>query len=224
MNMPNVAPPPRPKKGGEFPWLLFGCLGGVAVVVFLAIAGYIVVRMAFSGIVDRYTDTEPMDLPQSEMPAEEYAALKERVDAFDAALEAGTATEPLELTAEDINALIANDPQWSELKGRVHISINDDLITGDVSMPVDALLPGRYVNGSGTFDIFLRDGMLYVHLDALTVNGKALPDEFMSGLRSENLAAEYVREPGVQESLDRFESIEVSDGIIRVTPKVSPQV
>lgn len=223
MNGANSVPPlRRPKKSGAFPWLLFGCLGGIAAVIFLVVAAIVVGRMALSGIMDRFTDTEPMPLPQSEMPAEDFVALQERVNAFNADLEAGTATEPLDLTADDINALIQNDPRWDDLKGKVFFTIEDDLITGDISMPIDALAPGRYINGSSSFNVFLRDGMLYVHLDSLTVNGKTVPEEMMAGIRAENLAKDYVRDPEVRESLDRFESIDVSDGVVRVEPKTNP--
>lgn len=215
-----VAPVRRPKKSGGFPWLLFGCLGGIAALVFLVVAAILIARMAFSGIIGSFTDTAPMELAESEMSPEEYAALEERFNAFFAAVEAGDATGPLELTADDINALIQNDPRWDDLKGRVHIAIENDLITGAISMPLDTFgLSGRYANGSSTFSVFLREGMLYVHLDSLTVKGKAIPEDMMAGMRAENLAKDYARDPEVKEWLNRFESIDVDGGIIRITPK-----
>lgn len=213
--------PVRPhKKSGGFPWLLIGCLGGIAALVFLVVAGILVARMVVTGLLENYTDTTPIELPTTEMSEEEYAALQERVDSFFDAVEAGTAMEPLELSADDINALIQNDPNWKQLKGRVHISIEEDLVTGDVSMPLDMFgLEGRYANGSSTFSIFLRNGTLYVHLDSLTVKGNTVPEEFMAEMRNENLAKDYARDPEVREWLNRFESIDVEDGIIRITPK-----
>jgi len=218
-----VRPVRPPKKSGGFPWLLFGCLGGIAALIFLVVAAILVARMAFTGLLENYTDTAPAALPTSEMPEEDYAALRERVDGFFEAVKAGVATEPLELSGDDINALIQNDPDWEQMKGRVHISIEDDLVTGEVSMPLDMFgLEGRYANGSSTFSVFLRNGMLYVHLDSLTVKGNAIPEDFMAGMRSENLAKDYARDPEVKEWLNRFESIDVEGGTIRITPKAGP--
>ena len=44
------------------------------------------------------------------MPAEKRQALKDRVEAFRKAVEAGTPTEPLVLTSDDLNALIEENP------------------------------------------------------------------------------------------------------------------
>ncbi len=216
--------PPRAHK--EFPWLLFGCLMAVLVVlllVVLAVAGFFAVRGIFTGLIENYTDTVPMELPESAMPAEEYAALEERLKTFRTALEQGTAVEPLALTAEDINALIQNDPDWKELRGHVHVAIEGNLISGTVSMPLDMFgLQGRYLNGTGSFSVSMRNSALDVRMDSLQVKGQSAPEAFMEGFRNENLARDYNREPGVRETLSQFESIEVRDGVLWIEPKASP--
>ena len=208
----------QPRKTGGFPWVLFGCLTAIAVFVFLVLAGYVAARYAIGGLIGQYTDTAPMELPPSTMSTQDYAALEERVNEFRKAIDDGMPTKALELSADDINALIQHDPEWDALKGRVHVSIENDLIKGTVSMPLDMFnLKGRYLNGSGTFSVFLRNGMLFVQLDALEVRGKSLPEDFMRGLRSENLAKQYNQDPQARERLSQFESIEVQDGILHIT-------
>jgi len=204
--------------------LLVGCLGAIAVVVFLVVAIYVVVRMTIGNVVESYSDDAPQEIPVSTMSPEDYAALKERFDAFTQAIEQGTPVAPLELTSDDVNALIQNDPNWSELKGHVHVSLEGDLVNSAVSMPLEAFnLPGRYVNGNGQFSVFLRDGLLYVHIESLQVGSNPLPEAFVQGMRSENLAKEYNNDPQVRETLSKFESVEVVDGILRMVPKVSQQ-
>ncbi|MCC6488225.1 MAG: hypothetical protein IT364_12065 [Candidatus Hydrogenedentes bacterium] len=209
---------PQPKKSG-FPWLLVGCLGAIAVGVFLLIAAFIAARMVVGGLVDEYSDETPQEIPVSTMAPEDYAALKERFDAFTQAVNQGTPVAPLELTSDDVNALIQNDPNWSDLKGHVHVALEDDLVGSTVSMPLESFgMPGRYVNGNARFSVFLRGGQLYVHIESLEVGGKALPEAFVQGMRSENLAKEYNNDAQVQETLSKFESIDVVDGVLRFVP------
>ena len=85
------------------------------------------------------------------MPAEKRQALKDRVEAFRKAVEAGTATEPLVLTSDDLNALIEEN---AELKGKVYVKIEGDEVKGQVSIPLERLadLPmfkGRYLERRG---------------------------------------------------------------------------
>lgn len=209
---------PQPKKSG-FPWLLVGCLGAIAVVVFLVIAAVIAFRMVVGGFVDEYSDETAQEIPVSTMTPEDYAALKERFDTFTQAVNQGTPVAPLELTSDDVNALIQNDPNWSELKGHVHVALEDNLVGSTVSMPLESFgMPGRYVNGNARFSVFLRGGQLYVHIESLEVGGKTLPEAFLQGMRSENLAKEYNNDPQVRETLSKFESIDVADGVLRFVP------
>ena len=70
------------------------------------------------------------------MPAEQRQVLKDRVEAFRKAVEAGTPTEPLVLTSDDLNALIEENP---DLKGKIYVKIEGDEVKGQVSIPLDKL-------------------------------------------------------------------------------------
>ena len=70
------------------------------------------------------------------MPAEKRQALKDRVEAFRKAVDAGTPTEPLVLTSDDLNALIEENP---ELKGTIYVKVEGDEVKGQVSFPLDKL-------------------------------------------------------------------------------------
>ena len=87
-------------------------------------------------MVNEYTATAPEQLPTVEMPAEKRQELKDRVEAFRKAVEAGTAIEPLVLTSDDLNALIEKNP---ELKGTVYVKVEGDQVKGRVSFPLDKL-------------------------------------------------------------------------------------
>ena len=59
-----------------------------------------------------------------------------RVEAFRKAVEAGTPTEPLVLTSDDLNALIEENP---DLKGKIYVKVEGDEVKGQVSIPLDKL-------------------------------------------------------------------------------------
>ena len=116
-----------------------------------------------------------------EMPAAERKALKDRVEAFRKAVEAGTEIEPLILSSDDLNALIEENP---ELKGTIYAKVEGDELKGRVSFPLDKLklpLPvfkGRYLNCEADLKASLSDGVLIVTLDGIEVNGERAPRGF----------------------------------------------
>ena len=137
------------------------------------------------------------------------------------AVKEGTATEPLILTGEDLNALVEDTP---ELKGRVYFTIEEGKIKGQVSIPLSTFMDigmtrGRYLNGEAEFKASLSDGVLVVTLDSIEVNGKRPPEEAMSNIRQQNLAKDAYKDPDNAEMIRRFESIEIKDGKLIITPR-----
>lgn len=164
-----------------------------------------------SSTLAAYTSTEPMEIETVEYSEEDLAVLKARMDAFNDAIESGKVPEEdLILTAADINALIADD---EELRGRVFVRIEDGEIEGDVSFPLDAIpgMKGRYFNGSATMDVSMDDGHLFVHAKKAEVNGEPVPEQFMKGMRDENLAKKMNQDPEQQKFLRNFKDIRIDD-------------
>lgn len=94
------------------------------------------------------------------------------------------------------------------------VRIADGQVTGDISVPVDSLVPGstgRFFNGSGTFDVSLEDGILMVRLVSARVNDEPLPDVFLDHLKKENLAKEVYKDEANAKIIRRFESVRVED-------------
>ena len=225
MSQPQYNPPlPMPPKRGGFPWLMVGCgcLFALAlIIVLLGVAAYVMIVSA----VDTYSDKAPVQLPVSSATPEEFTAIDSRITAFREAVKQGTPVEPLVLTGEDINAIIANDPDWVELKGRVHVSIDGDKVTGQISIPLDKLrMAGRYFNGSASFSVQLRNGILQLHMESVELKGKPAPEQIMAAWRGQNWAEGVNRDPKFQPAIEGLESIEVKDGQAIFTPKIKKSV
>lgn len=225
-----AAPPPYypsdqkaagPKQGlGCFVW---GCLAVVAVGIVGTTA---MVGLGYYGLTklrDMYTDTQPAALPVIQLNEEERRAVRTRFDGFRAAVDQGSATEAFELTEDDLNSLIAesdpNDPMTEALR----VEIEGDRIVGQLSLPMDQfglpMLRGRYLNGTADLVATLENGVLDVRIESATVKGEPLPNEFMTELRRENLAAKAMTRPDVQRTLQNLDSIEIRDDRLILIPK-----
>jgi len=228
-----IAPPPATpaaepaKRRGCF---FYGCVTVLVLTVLVGIAGFFLVRYGlhkFTAFVEQYTETRPMTLESVEMSKADYQQLDKRVTAFADAVNARKATPPLVLTENEINALIANNPAWRSLKGKVYVTIEGDQIKGKVSIPMDDLaqapglsrLKGRYLNGSAALKVSLTNGVLAVTILSLEAKGQSPPPPVMAQLQTINFAQNSAQEPKTQEMIGRFQSIEVKDG--KITIKVS---
>lgn len=211
----------QPKKSRG---CLYGCLAAIAFMGLVIVCGGIGGYYFFSGQVEKYTDTEPLELDVVEYSEEELAELQARLDSFEAAVDEGSSeVQELELTADDINALISEE---DKLKGRVFVTIEEGQIGADVSMPAD-FVPGgkgRYFNGSVKVDASMEDGILIVTLVDAEVAGEPLPAPVIESLANENLAKEFYKNEQNAKTMRRFEEIRIEDDrvFLRLKPGSGP--
>jgi hypothetical protein len=216
--------PPYDEPPRQRGCLFYGCIiaGILSLLVLIAVGvGVLFVYRWFERVLEEYTATAPRELPRVEMAAEQRQTLRERVEAFRAAIKEGRPTEPLVLSSEDLNALIDENP---DLKGKVYVAINQEKLKGQVSIPLNnfpsfGLTRGRYLNGEGEFKVSLQDGVLIVTLESLLVNGKTLPAELMNSFRNQNLARDAYKDERTAEEIRKFQSIEVKDGKVIITAR-----
>jgi|ERR1017187_421522 hypothetical protein len=193
----SMPPPPAllPKKHGCF---FYGCITSLILLLVLAVGLFFGARYALSRLnrlVAQYAETSPMSLPKVELPPDEMTALLDRITVFSAALDAHTNAAPLILTGTQVNALLATRPELAAFKGRFFVSFEGAQTKAQISLPLDSLpkLPmvdtkGRYLNGSGTFNLAVNNGVLSVFLTSLEVKGQTAPPGFIAALQNNNLA------------------------------------
>jgi len=217
-----------PKKGlGCFFW---GCMTLIALfllfILVVAIAVWSLYRYAVN-TTKEYTETVARPVTSVDMPEEERKALHERVDAFRDAVNAEKPTAPIILSSDDINALIDDNPS---LKGKVHVDIVGDKIQAEVSIRIDDWsfvknfkeLQGRYFNGKATIQVSLQNNKLDLRAEGVEVNGKPLPPNIKNELEGKNLIQDdSIKDPDALRAIAKFASIEVKDGKMIITPRVS---
>lgn len=220
-------PGSAPKQGmGCGKMIAIGCVVIVILGVVGAGAAYYLIKAKLQEVIAQYTDEKPRQLPVVQAPKPRIDTLIRRVDAFGAAMDQGKPTPPLKLTADDINILINNDPKWKALAGKVHVRIEGDKLSGEVSLPLDelgSLGKGRYLNGTAAFTLELRNGLMYLYAQDIEVKGQPLPAQFMQQMRMKNLAEKSNADPKFQQSIAHIESIKIENGELLIVPKKPSQ-
>ena len=201
-----IEPPPK-RKG-------MGCIGKgcLLIIIFLLLLG-----VAF--VIGVYVGTKPREIPQVQVSEDEQAAVRTRWDEFESMslsqpppvvpppapvseetpppLETPPAPVPtppspnrIELTAGDINALIASS---RKTRGKGFVSINDNVAHLQVTYPLDKLgFRGRFLNA----EVEVRpspDGNPR-NLQIRQVSMMGIPEGMLNSLMGSKSAQSYIDE------------------------------
>jgi hypothetical protein len=214
---PSPAAPARTKRGCLF--RAFVTVVVLAVVV--GGGGYLAYRYAVHRIVIAYTEMTPLDFGPPGLSPAEFGALDGRLAGFAHAVRNKTPVEPLVLTGEELSALVARIPEFSNLGGRARFSIGDGEIRADLSLPLERMgYPDRWFNGSAAFAVTLENGVLIITLRSASVKGEPVPGWIVRRLQDRNLAKDLYDKPLTASFIARLESIEVGNGRITVVPRL----
>lgn len=201
--------------------LLWGCLSLFCFSVLIIIAATLIFRYGFNKFRDNFTTPIRAELPVVEISEGDLEKLMKRFDEFTKGLDGGERPDSLTLDETEINALIQHHPDYDHMKGNVFVTIEDDLVGGQVSFSLDKIpgLEGRYLNATASFDVDFEEGILSIFLKDATVKGEPLPATFLEALRSENLAADAREDEHFSETLNTLESFQVKNGKVTLIPK-----
>ena len=114
----------------------------------------------------------------------------------------------LELTADELNALIASEPLF---KGKAHVSIEGDAAHLRVSIPLNEVrwLKGHYMNGECTVQSGPTGDVGDMRITSVIVNNRAVADEAMQWQYGPWSVRRYINDWAADVHLKKFE---ISDG------------
>jgi hypothetical protein len=178
---------PPPKKGlGCF---ARGCLILGVFAVVLAIACFAGMYWGFqrhSAILHGiYWLAKAQAIGQTPVPIPEFTAsdaqiqsVHERCEDFEQKARAGQPAE-LELTADDINTLIATK---QDMRGKVFVSIDGDRLRCQASVPLGELVgrSGYYFNGDIAVELKSAESLENPQLSGIIVNGEPVPRNLLN--------------------------------------------
>lgn len=173
MNSASWIEPPPPRQNA------MGCFGKgcLILVVFFAVLGIAFVGggiYAVHHLRTTFFTRESMPLPQARSTVEERQLAWARWRIFE---RRARAHEPasIELTANDLNALIAAQPK---LRGKAFVSIENNTLQLQTSFPLDdvQLLRGYYVNGECTIHSASSGDPDAAQITNIVLNGHPVDD------------------------------------------------
>ena len=210
-----VEAPPRQKGLGCF---ARGCLILFVFAIVLAIACFAGMYWGFqrhSAIVHGiYWLAKTHSIAQGPVPVPEFTGsdtqiqnVRERWQDFEQKTRAGQAAE-IELTADDINALIAAN---RDARGKVFASINGNQLRLQASIPLGEVLgrPGYYFNGDITVEFKGPESLDNPQLNRIVVNGEQVPSDLLNWKYRSRRLREYLADYRNEYDIG---TVEVRDG------------
>jgi hypothetical protein len=203
----------------------------VGVCVALVIFGVVAAKNYFGKMVEEYTATEyvPIETPQAS--PEQVASALEKFDSFSEGIGAGGSPVPLTLTGEELNLILWNHANFAAVAGKANAEIEGDVLTSEVSLNFDELpipegffadaLKGKFFNGEISLKLGMAAGRPALYMEGLSVNGNAVPDAFMTGMKTQNLLEDASKNPEATAFFDRIEDLRIEDGKLFIIPKAT---
>lgn len=217
---------PTPRKRG---CLFYGCLTTVILVVIGGLLALWLVRAVPRYLADRFSSPTRTVLPESPLSREQFSGLTNRaVQFFGEQGRSGGRT--LEMTGDELNALIQRLPDDQGLQRGLHLEIQGDELIGTFSLPVDRLakelgwdsMQGRFLNGRARLKVRLEAGQLHLSMDQIEINGQPAPGWATAKLQGRNLAAEIQQDPRYADWLKALESVEIANGKLVLRKTIAP--
>lgn len=194
----------------------YGCLT-TAVIVVLAIIGiYVGARVVGKRILNTYTSTNGVAIAPVTLPRDQGNAAVRKINDFVADLNAGRATGPLELTAEELDYFVRHHKDWAHMREHLHVDINNGRVQAQISFPMQAINPslkGRFVNATAELTPKVSNGALMIEVNSVKSRGQAVPQKFLGGFQ-QNISW---KPEGAE-----LESVEVRESSVVITPKIKP--
>jgi hypothetical protein len=194
-----IEPPPRRQRGpGCF---AKGC--SILFVFFLVLAAAFVVGSIFAvkHLRANFFATESVQLPANNSTPEEQQLALAKWKIFERSARAH-APARIEMTADELNAVIAADPR---LRDKAFVSIDGDTAKLQVSIALESRwFRGRYVNGDCLVRVPTDGDPDNVRITMAVVNGHGVPDDVLT-LRGPFTIRRYIEEWNQENDVKTFE-------------------
>jgi len=167
---------PPPQKG-------MGCFakGCLILIVFFIFLGVAIIGGTIYGVRylrHNYFPVTTVQLPANTSTEQEQQLARSKWYSFERTARAH-APARIEMTADEVNALIASEPK---LRGKVYVSINDNIGHLRVSIPLDEVswLKGHYLNAECAVQSSVSGNPAGTRITSIVINGHAVSDDALN--------------------------------------------
>src|SRR5436853_4054577 len=160
-----------------------GCLtliiAGLVLVAVFVVGSFFVLNRA----LQVFTSTQPVQIQVRQATPAERQVAKAKLDTLrSAARNHQEAT--IEFNADEINILIANEPEFRGARGHMRVAIANSIASLDVSAPLESMrwkrLKGRWFNGNIQFGFSYVDDNFNFDIRSAEANGYPFPRALLS--------------------------------------------
>jgi len=158
----------------------------------------------------------PTPVPEFSGSDQQIQRVRERWQEFEQKTRAGQAAE-IELSADDINALIATN---DDVRGKAFVSMEGNQLRLQMSMPIGEFLgrPGHYFNGDVVIELEGGQSPDTPRFSRLTINGEQVPTDFLDWKYRSRHLREYLID---QRNAYDIGTIEIRDGKVILRSRTS---
>lgn len=211
--------------------------GCAILITALAVMMFLVVFSVFalfrqSEAISKFTSDQPSPVEVSKTIDNDtsVSSMQSKLDAFHKQLD-GKEESSLELTAEEINLIIAANEPFKELRGTFRIrEIRDDLMHIAISFRLNGqprftklgesgwiTSDPRYLNATMIARPALSNRELVLQIENIEVPGKAVPREFIEQMSPYRITERYLTDPTLGPAMAKLTRVRVSDGKLVLT-------
>src|SRR5215212_3084330 len=155
----------------------YGCITLMILAIVAVVAILLGVRFGVKYLQSNFTSTKPVAVAPVSLSPTQGERVTQRVEDFKKALRAGTATNALELTGDELDYIVRTS-STNGLQDNVHLTITNNQIHAEMSLPLDMYGPnffGRFFNGEATVGVSQQNGIINIQLLNPKVNGQPVP-------------------------------------------------
>jgi hypothetical protein len=155
----------------------YGCITLMIMAIVAVVAILLGVRFGVKYLRNNFTSTKPVAVAPVSLSPTQGERVTQRVEDFKKALRAGTATNALELTGDELDYIVRTS-STNGLQDNVHLTITNNQIHAEMSLPLDMYGPnffGRFFNGEATVGVSQQNGIINIQLLNPKVNGQPVP-------------------------------------------------
>jgi len=190
-------------------YVALGCFGTSLVLIVIGLALFFGGKYALDYAMEQFADENPTAFSESTLSPEESATLEKKFNSFFSG-QGGDLS--LAMNSDEINHLIVNDPEFSDIGDKVRFTIMGSQMKAQLSLPMDdfkkmypdvpqGMLQGKYINTDAVIEFRSLGKSVGAYVKSMTIKNKQVPASLLSNIQDRNLL-----EAGT--SANRFKNME----------------
>jgi len=175
--------------------MAIGCFGTFLVLIVIGLAIVFGGKYALDYAMEEFADENPTAFSESALGPEESAIVKKKFDSFFTG-EGGDLS--LTMDSDELNHLVANQPEFSDIKDKVRFTIEGNQMKTQLSLPMDdfkkmypdipqGMLQGKYINADAVIEFRSSGKSVGAYVKSMTIKNKRVPSGLLSKIQDRNL-------------------------------------